>query len=150
LKDNPFGESTGAAIIFGVTGGVMEAALRTAADVLSGKNLENVEYNSVRGLSGIKESTVKLGPNDKIELKVAVSHQMRNVRDFLAQIEEGEKSYHFIEISKSWNVPFSPPKVIISVLSMALIYSHSFFLLSHSDMSWWLYRGRRHATEPRS
>jgi flavodoxin len=97
-KDNPFGESTGAAVIFGVTGGVMEAALRTAADVLSGKNIENVKYDSVRGLYGIKESTIKLGSNEEIPLSVAVCHQMRNVREFLAQIEEGEKKYHFIEI----------------------------------------------------
>lgn len=100
VYDNPFGESTGAAILFGVTGGVMEAALRTAADVLSGKNLENVKYDSVRGLYGIKESTIKLGPNDKIDLNIAVCHQMRNVRDFLAQVEQGKKTYHFIEISE--------------------------------------------------
>ena len=78
----------------------MEAALRTAADVLSGQNLESVEYSAVRGLSGIKESTVKLGRNNEIELNIAVSHQMRNVRDFLEQIEQGKKTYHFIEISK--------------------------------------------------
>jgi iron only hydrogenase large subunit-like protein len=89
--DNPFGESTGAAIIFGVTGGVMEAALRTAADVLSGKNLPNVKYESVRGLYGIKESTIKLGRDEEITLNVAVCHQMRNVREFLAQIEVGKK-----------------------------------------------------------
>ncbi|KAG7360942.1 hypothetical protein IV203_036041 [Nitzschia inconspicua] len=97
VYDNPFGESTGAAVIFGVTGGVMEAALRTAADVLSGKNLSNVKYESVRGLFGIKESTIKLGASDEISLKVAVCHQMRNVREFLTQIEE-RKEYHFIEV----------------------------------------------------
>ena len=98
LYDNPFGESTGAAILFGATGGVMEAALRTAADVLSGKNLENFEYESVRGLSGIKESTIELGPEGEISLNIAVCHQMRNVREFLAQIEERKKTYHFIEV----------------------------------------------------
>jgi sulfite reductase alpha subunit-like flavoprotein len=96
--DNPFGESTGAAVIFGVTGGVMEAALRTAADVLSGKDLQNVKYDSVRGLYGIKESTLKLGAEDEVSLNVAVCHQMRNVREFLARIEKGEQTYHFIEI----------------------------------------------------
>ena len=96
--DNPLGESTGAAILFGVTGGVMEAALRTAADVLSGKSLESIQYESVRGMFGIKESTIKLGPKGEISLNVAVCHQMRNVREFLAQIEEGKKNYHFIEI----------------------------------------------------
>ncbi len=98
VYDNPFGESTGAAIIFGVTGGVMEAALRTAADVLSDKNIENVQYDAVRGLSGIKEATVQLGADNEISLNVAVCHQMRNVREFLSQIEHGEKQYHFIEI----------------------------------------------------
>jgi len=98
VYDNPFGESTGAAVIFGVTGGVMEAALRTAADVLSGKSLENVEYNAVRGLVGIKKATVNLGPNNEIALNAAVCHQMRNVREFLAQIEEGKSDHHFIEI----------------------------------------------------
>ena len=76
VYDNPFGESTGAAVIFGVTGGVMEAALRTAADVLSGKSLDAVTYESVRGLYGIKESTVQLGANNEISLNVAVCHQM--------------------------------------------------------------------------
>jgi NADH-quinone oxidoreductase subunit G len=98
VYDNPFGESTGAGVLFGVTGGVMEAALRTAADVLSGKEIENIKYEPVRGLTGIKESTVALGPANEISLNVAVCHQMRNVREFLAQIEEGEKIYHFIEI----------------------------------------------------
>ena len=98
VYDNPFGESTGAAIIFGVTGGVMEAALRTAADVLSGKNIEAVKYESVRGMYGIKESTIELGQEGDVSLNVAVCHQMRNVRDFLAQIEESKKTYHFIEV----------------------------------------------------
>jgi NADP-reducing hydrogenase subunit HndD len=98
VYDNPFGESSGAGMIFGTTGGVMEAALRTAADVLSKKDLKNVTYNSVRGLAGIKESTIQLGPNEEIALSIAVCHQMRNVREFLAQVEEGKKQYHFIEI----------------------------------------------------
>jgi sulfite reductase alpha subunit-like flavoprotein len=76
----------------------MEAALRTAADVLSGKNLTNVKYESVRGLYGIKKSTIKLGASDEISLNVAVCHQMRNVREFLAQIEERKADYHFVEI----------------------------------------------------
>ena len=61
----------------------MEAALRTAADVLSGKDLENVKYESVRGLYGIKESTINLGPKGEVSLNVAVCHQMRNVREFV-------------------------------------------------------------------
>jgi len=98
MYDNPFGDSTGAAIIFGVTGGVMEAALRTAADVLSGKDIQRVKYEGVRGMAGIKEATVQLGRKNEIDLSVAVCHQMRNVREFLAQIEAGEKTYHFVEV----------------------------------------------------
>lgn len=98
VYDNPFGESTGAAIIFGATGGVMEAALRTAADVLHGCSLDDVKYDSVRGLNGIKESTVRLGRDKEIGLNVAVCHQMKNVREFLEKIETGETNYHFIEV----------------------------------------------------
>ena len=99
VYDNPLGESTGAAILFGVTGGVMEAALRTAADVLSNKSLENIRYEQIRGLVGIKESTLPLGPKGEINLNIAVCHQMRNVRDFIAQLEEtGMNKYHFIEV----------------------------------------------------
>jgi len=95
VYDNPFGESTGAAILFGATGGVMEAALRTAADVISHESLVDVNYESVRGLTGIKESTVVLG---KASLNVAVCHSTRNVREFLATVEEHKKDYHFIEV----------------------------------------------------
>lgn len=73
--------------------------MRTAADVLSGKNLTNIRYDQVRGLAGIKESTIDLGPDGEIKLNVAVCHQMRNVREFLAQIEaEGMKKVHFVEV----------------------------------------------------
>jgi flavodoxin len=96
--DNPFGEGTGAAVLFGATGGVMEAALRTAADVLNGQSLDQIKYDAVRGLNGIKESSVMLGPNKEIQLNVAACHQMRNVREFLERIEAGESNYHFIEI----------------------------------------------------
>lgn len=79
----------------------MEAALRTAADVLSGGDLQDVRYESVRGMLGIKESKVRLdvtGGNDII-LNVAVCHQMKNAREFLAQIEKGNQfNHHFIEI----------------------------------------------------
>jgi NADH-quinone oxidoreductase subunit G len=102
LYDDPLGEGTGAAVIFGVTGGVMEAALRTAADVLCGKPIEKVEYEAVRGLHGIKKSTLKLGVKNEVSLDVAVCHQMRNIRNFIEQIEEGLASeegagFHFIE-----------------------------------------------------
>jgi NADP-reducing hydrogenase subunit HndD len=99
VYDNPFGESTGAAVIFGVTGGVMEAALRTAADVLSSKDLQQVNYEPVRGLLGIKEATVNVGPNEETPVTVGVVHQMRNVREYLAQLEQREEDKPvFIEI----------------------------------------------------
>ncbi len=89
------GEYSGAGVIFGATGGVMEAALRTAAAVLDGKELEHVELTDVRGLKGIKEATYHLGGTD---IKVAVAHGMKNAKVLLDQIREGTSPYHFIEI----------------------------------------------------
>ncbi len=89
------GEYTGAGVIFGATGGVMEAALRTAAAVLNGKELEHVELEDVRGLEGIKEATYVLGGK---EIKVAVAHGMKNAKVLLEQIKAGTSPYTFIEI----------------------------------------------------
>lgn len=89
------GEYTGAGVIFGATGGVMEAALRTAGAILTGKELERVELTEVRGLEGIKEATYNLGGT---EVKVAVAHGMKNAKVLLDQIRKGESPYHFIEI----------------------------------------------------
>lgn len=89
------GEYTGAGVIFGATGGVMEAALRTAAFVLDGKELEHVELQDVRGMQGIKEATYNLGGMD---VKVAVASGMKNAKVLLDQIREGKSPYHFIEI----------------------------------------------------
>ncbi len=89
------GDYTGAGVIFGASGGVMEAALRTAAAVLNGKELEHVELQDVRGLEGIKEATYHLGGMD---VKVAVAHGMKNAKVLLDQIREGKSPYHFIEI----------------------------------------------------
>lgn len=89
------GEYTGAGVIFGATGGVMEAALRTAAFVLDGKELEHVELQDVRGMQGIKEATYHLGSMD---VKVAVASGMKNAKVLLDQIREGKSPYHFIEI----------------------------------------------------
>ncbi|MCQ2400282.1 MAG: iron hydrogenase small subunit, partial [Clostridia bacterium] len=89
------GDYTGAGVIFGATGGVMEAALRTAAFKLTGKELENVELTAVRGLEGIKEATYNLGGT---EVKVAVCHGMKNARVLLDQIRDGKSPYLFIEI----------------------------------------------------
>lgn len=89
------GDYTGAGVIFGATGGVMEAALRTAAYELTGKELENVELKDVRGLAGIKEATYKLGGT---EVKVAVASGMKNAKVLLDEIRAGKSPYHFIEI----------------------------------------------------
>lgn len=93
--DSVLGESTGAAVIFGVTGGVMEAALRTVAEVLEGKSIDAIEYNDVRGLEGIKEATVNAGG---MEIKVAIVHGTANAAKLLDAIKRGEKEYHFIEV----------------------------------------------------
>lgn len=89
------GEYTGAGVIFGATGGVMEAALRTAAYVLNGEELEHVELEDVRGMAGIKEATYTLGGMD---VKVAVASGMKNAKVLLEQIKAGTSPYHFIEI----------------------------------------------------
>ncbi len=89
------GDYTGAGVIFGATGGVMEAALRTAAYKLNGKELENVELKDVRGLDGIKEAAYKLGG---MEVKVAVASGMKNAKVLLDEIRAGKSPYQFIEI----------------------------------------------------
>ena len=89
------GEYTGAGVIFGATGGVMEAALRTAAFKLTGEELAKVELAEVRGFEGVKEATYNLAG---MEVKVAVAHGMKNAKVLLDQIREGKSPYHFIEI----------------------------------------------------
>lgn len=93
--DDPMGEATGAGVIFGATGGVMEAALRTVADILEGKSLDNFEYTTVRGIEGIKEATVEMGG---IKVKAAVASGLGNARKLLDSIKAGEAEYHFVEI----------------------------------------------------
>lgn len=93
--DNPLGESTGAAVIFGTSGGVMEAALRTAYHVLTGKELEKLEFEDIRGLKGIKETKVNAGGT---ELRIAVVNGIGNVGPVLEEIERGESKYDFIEV----------------------------------------------------
>ena len=100
LPDSEFdndivGEYTGAGVIFGATGGVMEAALRTAAFKLTGEELKKVELEDVRGLDGIKEATYNLAG---LEVKIAVAHGMKNAKVLLDQIRDGSSPYHFIEI----------------------------------------------------
>lgn len=93
--DDMLGESTGAAVIFGVTGGVMEAALRTVVDVLTGEDMPRLEYDDVRGLEGIKEATVNVSGTD---INVAIVHGTANAAKLLNAIRAGEKTYHFIEV----------------------------------------------------
>ncbi len=93
--DAPFAEETGAGVIFGATGGVMEAALRTVYEVVEKKTLNKVEFTAVRGTEGIKEASVVLGGK---EVKVAIAHGLGNARKLLDSIKSGEKDYHFIEI----------------------------------------------------
>ena len=93
--DAPLGESTGAAVIFGATGGVMEAALRTAYEIHTGKTLDNVNFEGVRGIENLKEATIYV---DGFELKVAVAHGLGNARKLMNEIRAGKSKYHAIEI----------------------------------------------------
>jgi NADP-reducing hydrogenase subunit HndD len=89
------GEASGAGVIFGVTGGVMEAALRTVYHVLTGKEHAAIAFTSVRGFEGIKESQIEI--NGQI-LRFAVAHGMKNAKVLMEQIKKGESPYQFIEI----------------------------------------------------
>lgn len=93
--DSPLGISTGAAVIFGATGGVMEAALRTAVETLTGEELEKVEFTEVRGTKDIKEATYHVAGMD---VKVAVASGLKNAKELLTKVKNGEADYHFIEI----------------------------------------------------
>ena len=93
--DDPFGITTGAAIIFGATGGVAEAALRTVYEVITKEELKELDFYDVRGLEGIKEATVKIGD---LEAKVAVANGLKNARKLIEEVKKGTSPYHFIEI----------------------------------------------------
>ena len=93
--DSPMGDATGAAVIFGTTGGVMEAALRTAYETVTGKTLAKVNFEDVRGKEGIKKATINL---DGKELKVAVAHGLANARTIMEEIKNGTADYQFVEI----------------------------------------------------
>lgn len=92
--DQPFGTATGAGVIFGTTGGVMEAAIRTVYEILEKKPLDNLNVTAVRGLDGVKEATLKISGKD---VKVAVCHGTKNARIILDKVKAGEH-YDFIEI----------------------------------------------------
>ena len=93
--DPAFGVDTGAAVIFGATGGVMEAALRTANDVLTGKDNDNIEFSEVRGTAGIKEATYNIAG---MEIKVAVASGTKNAKVIMDKIASGEADWTFVEI----------------------------------------------------
>ncbi len=93
--DNPLGDDTGAAVIFGATGGVMEAALRTANDVLTGKDNESVDFQEVRGTEGIKEATYNIAG---MEVKVAAVSGIANANYVMSRIKDGTAPWHFVEI----------------------------------------------------
>ena len=93
--DEPLGLSTGAAVIFGATGGVMEAALRTAVETLTGEELKSLDFTDVRGTQGIKEASYDVAG---MTVKVAVASGLANAKELLKKVESGEADYHFIEI----------------------------------------------------
>lgn len=93
--DNPLGDSTGAAVIFGATGGVMEAALRTAVEKLSGEELKSLDFTEVRGTDGIKEASYTV---NGMEVKVCVVSGLANANTILEKVKNGTADYHFIEI----------------------------------------------------
>ena len=93
--DNPLGDSTGAAVIFGATGGVMEAALRTAVEKLSGEELKSLDFTEVRGTDGIKEASYTV---NGMEIKVCVVSGLANANKIMEKVKNGTADYHFIEI----------------------------------------------------
>ena len=94
--DSPLGESTGAAVIFGATGGVMEAALRTAYEVHTGKKLPKIDFEETRGFQGIKEATIDF---DGFPLKIAVAYSLGNARKIMEEVRNGNPNgYHFVEV----------------------------------------------------
>jgi len=104
--DRLMGDSTGAAVIFGATGGVMEAALRTAYEIVTGREVpfKNLEITPVRGTDGIREATIKIeNPKaewaflDGVELKCAVAHGLVNAKIVMDAVKSGKANYHFIE-----------------------------------------------------
>lgn len=92
--DDPFGNASGAGVIFGTTGGVMEAALRTVADILNDSSADNFEYEEVRGLEGIKVATIEIAD---LKVRAAVAHGLGNARKLMEAIKSGEE-FHFVEI----------------------------------------------------
>jgi hydrogenase, Fe-only len=93
--DSPLGEGTGAAVIFGTTGGVMEAALRTVVEVVTKKQLPKIEFEEVRGLESVREATISVGD---LKVKIAVVHTLKAARAMMDKVRAGMADYHFIEV----------------------------------------------------
>lgn len=93
--DNPLGESTGASVIFGTTGGVIEAAARTAYEVHTGKKLDKVDFEELRGMDGIRSATVDF---DGLPIRIGIAHGLGNARKLLEEVRAGKSEYHAIEI----------------------------------------------------
>jgi NADH-quinone oxidoreductase subunit G/NADP-reducing hydrogenase subunit HndD len=93
--DAPMGIGSGAGVIFGASGGVMEAALRTVYETLTGQELKNLDFTDVRGLKNFKEAKVQIGD---IEVKVAVANTLEQAKRVMDMVKAGEADYHFIEI----------------------------------------------------
>ncbi len=93
--DRPLGESTGAAVIFGATGGVIEAATRTAYEIFTGKTLEKVDFNELRGMEGVREATVDFNGTP---IHIGIAHGLGNARKLLDKVKEGKEFFHAIEV----------------------------------------------------
>lgn len=93
--DHPLGESTGASVIFGTTGGVIEAAIRTVYEWMTGTELEEVDFHALRGMEGLREATVPINGTD---IKIGIAHGLGNARKLLEEIRSGKSEYHAIEI----------------------------------------------------
>lgn len=93
--DNPMGSSSGAGVIFGATGGVIEAAVRTAYEIHTGNELENVDFHQLRGIDGLRKATIDFGG---VDINIGIAHGLRNARKLLEEIREGKSKYHAIEI----------------------------------------------------
>lgn len=93
--DNPLGESTGAAVLFGNTGGVIEAACRTAYELYTGKKLEKVEFDELRGMEKIRHATIDF---NGLPINIGIAHGLGNARKLLEDIQEGKSHFHAIEI----------------------------------------------------
>lgn len=93
--DNPLGESTGASVIFGTTGGVIEAAVRTAYELYTGKTLEKVDFENLRGMEGVREARVDF---NGLNLNIGIAHGLGNARKLLDDVRSGKSKYHAIEI----------------------------------------------------